>query len=324
MSGAVPVSLTLGELQSFIEVPFESNDPLYAVEAQLFDFEGTTGHALKVQDWTKKVWLYFEPHLPITEEWFSRDPAYALAELAALTPTTFDRFEFDVQPTSAHLDVAFTDVDGNRFEVSVDSQDEKPVKPVFTPTPPGVTPANLRLLHMTDFRFLPTSRTVISASLAGTKLSPANLQVPGIGAEIPSRSSTRVCTGLTLGAINGADCPVGSDRIENRHGWFVVTGGPEFGPQSDSGSFVIEGPLGAVTTGNWMLRSTEGNDAAGFIAELTDVSQSWRPPLTRPLDVVFWVVRLVRRRGEQWRWSGRFTRDSTATSGWSQVGRWDH
>ncbi len=239
---AVPVSLTLGELQSFVEIPFVAGSELFAIEFQLLKFntkQGTvSGYTAKIQDWTKRVWLYYEPHLPVTAQWFATDPAYSLAELAELVPTEFEHITYEVTDTSVLVTAAFTDIGGRRIEASVSSSDEKPALPMFTPTPPGVPPANLRLLYMTGFRFIPAT-SAISFLIDGVPLTPALLRLPGVPIDLKKYSSTRVCTGLTLAAINCLGAPVGSTLVENDHGWFEVVGGPEFGPMSGSGDFAI-------------------------------------------------------------------------------------
>jgi hypothetical protein len=323
-SSPIPISLTLGELQSFIEIPFEHDEPLYAVEFQLFDFAGTTGYAAKVQDWSKRVWLYFEPHLPITPEWFARDPAYSLAELGELIPTEFERIHYEITSTSVELDAVFVDRHGKRNQARVSSSGERPAPSIFTPTPPGVHPANLRLLHMNGFRFLRTDRSKISFTVGGTPLAPAKLRVPGFPLDIKRLWSTRVCTGLTLAAVNGDRTPVESTRVENDHGWFQARGGPEFGPMSGRGTFTIEMPLGAGSSGQWLLRSFNDDDGPGFAAELTGVTQNWRPSIQRPLQIGLWIIRRIRRRNESWSWSGVFGRDQSNPNGWTRVGQWTH
>lgn len=324
---AVPISLTLGELQTFVEIPFVPGSELFAIEFQLLSFvteQGiVTGYTAKVQDWTKRVWLYYEPHLPITAQWFAKDPAYSLAELAELIPTEFENMTYEVSDTSVTLDASFTDRDGRRIEASVRSTGEKPAPPMFTPTPPGVPPTNLRLLYMTGFRFLPAS-SEISFSIDQTPLTPALLRLPGLPVDIKKLSSTRACSGLTLAAINCEGAPVGSSIVENDHGWFEVTGGPEFGPMSGSGDFEIDMPLGIATTGNWSLRPANGIERPGFRAELTNVVQNWRPPLNRPVNLATWIIRRVRRRGEAWNWTGHFVRDRESATGWVHLGHWTY
>ncbi len=324
---AVPISLTIGELQSFIEIPFVSGSELFAIEFQLLEFTTAdgplTGYTAKVQDWSKRVWLYYEPHLPITAQWFATDPAYSLAELAELVPTTFEFITYEVTDTSVQLAAAFHDLKGRRIEASVRSEGEKPAAGMFTPTPPGVAPVNLRLLYMTGFRFLPAS-TDISVTIDNTALTPALLRLPGVPIDLKKFSSTRVCTGLTLAAINCAGAPVGSPMVENRHGWFEVTGGPEFGPMSGSGAFAIEMPLGVATSGQWSLRPSNDADSPGFAAELSNVAQNWRPSLRRPVNLAGWIIRKLRRRGEAWSWSGNFVRDRKTATGWTQMGRWTY
>lgn len=315
----IPVSLSLGALESFIEVPLEQGSDFLGLEMQRVSFPtGESGLIAKLQHWDKSVDLYFEPHLPVTHTWFATDPAYAHATLGDLWPTEFGRSVYVTTPAQVRLDVSFRIRSGATVECRVNFDPESEAPAQFTPTPPSANPPNLRLLETHGFRYLPRSRSVVEFAVNNIEMSPATLVLPQ---RIATHWSARSCTSCTLAAVNGDMLDtrtVGADSVAGPNGYFETSFGTSerFDPTArftQSGEFFISCGVGVVTAGSWEAIPASG----AWDVRLTHVSQDWFPGMRKLALVPVWAARKLRRRGENWSWQGQFEEGD-----WNHTGTW--
>ncbi len=318
-----PVILRAGELQSFVETPLALGAAYRTIEVQELRFTEppTSGLLVKVQHWSGQVDLYHDDSLPIDSAWFAADPAYAHLVRGKTVPTDLSGAEFHVDPRSTHVALELRTLEELTVGVVVRHTARRDAAAMFVPTPilADRNPPNLRLLHMSSFRCLPRTGSVVEVTVDGEPQPNEPLLLPTAVAPL---WATRSCAGCLLAAINSDENgsqPRGERAtVRNGAGFFAASLGEPFDPAAvvnQSSTFAISSPLGIVTTGRWS--ATRVADSWAFA--LDEVKQDWSPGLRHPFAEGLAAMRRHRRRNQRWRWQGPrpASTPSQQPSGWA-------
>lgn len=353
----VPVFWRGSTAVSFLEIPIRHH-AFHSIELQRLvrvmpSGQTVEGHILELHLHSGALEIYAEPQLGLNEEWFRSDPPFAHFQLEALTDTEFDHVKLDIGTGTVEAAAAWTDLRGDRIEVSTSLSGGRASRPLFTPAPVQHAPRNLRFLVMNEFRLLPTRSTELSIKVGGAEVEPDPFLSPV--ASIAPYLSARAGTDFLLVGLNPAhqdrELPTveagtgrlddGSGqrertevsvhnerltrcRVSNEFGWLDLRLEPGMPSPEEivggdaggqAGTVMIDSPLGPVCTGRWSMWPV--GDGVAF--ELSEMTQDWSPGPSQPTRMALRTVRRYRRRSQQWTYrAGLRSIDGV----WRSTGSW--